>query len=103
MSANQIEQLTKRIETLELLLITKHKDKLTIKELSELTPYSESTIYKKKKLMTLGVHYSYSNGKNGKLIFDKKAIDFLNKGENENGESLHEKRQSVCLDQFLTQ
>jgi len=99
-SAN-IHDLLKRIEALEERLEKKEKKAkyLTIKQLAKKTGYSVSTLYDKVKLLELNKHYFKPN--KVKLLFDESAIDFLIKGEDRNGESLQEKRQSICLDQFL--
>ena len=100
MSAN-IHDLLRRIEALEERLEKKeNKSKyLTIKQLAKKTGYSVSTLYDKVKLMEINKHYFKPN--KSTLRFDESAIDFLVKGEYRNGESLREKRQPICVDQFL--
>lgn len=71
----------------------------TIEELSELTGYSVNYLYKKVSDLKKGEHYFKPNG--GKLLFDESSVDFLVKGENQNGESIHESRQPVYLGDFL--
>ena len=69
----------------------------SIEDFSKATGYSKHTLYKKIKLLQLNVHYFYSKGNSGKLLFDESAVDFLVKGGNNNGESIQETRQSVCV------
>lgn len=70
-----------------------------IKELSSRTGYSVNYLYKKVPSLKKGEHYFKPNG--GKLIFDESSVEFLIKGENQNGESIHESRQPVYLGDFL--
>jgi hypothetical protein len=71
----------------------------SMEELSELTGYSVNYLYKKVPKLKKGEHYFKPNG--GKLIFDESSVEFLIKGGNQSGESLHENRQPVYLGDFL--
>ena len=77
----------------------KPKKYFGIKELSIRTGYSVNYLYKKVSVLKIGEHYFKPNG--GKLIFDESSVDFLVKGGNQNGESIHESRQPVYLGDFL--
>ena len=96
-------ELLERIEALEIKLNSLEnvntKKYYSLDEFSELTGYSKHTIYKKLALLEKGQHYFKPNG--GKLIFDDSAVDFLIKGVNQNGKSLHETRQPIYLGDFL--
>lgn len=99
MSANPYKTIIIDDIKYKLVPVDEEKEKiLTIEELAKKTKISKHTIYKKVNTLTLGVHYFKPNG--GKLLFDESAIDFLIKGGN-NGESLHERGQSICLDNIF--
>lgn len=96
-------QLMERIEALEARLNSiqnvNSKKYYSLEEFSDITGYAKHTIYKKLALLKKDKHYFKPNG--GKLVFDDSAVDFLIKGGNQNGESLHESRQPVYLGDFL--
>ena len=103
MSINEIPYRTIILDDIKYKLVPVNEPKLqkeflSILELSELTNYSINTIYSKKKYMTEGKHYFKPN--NGKLLFDKSAIQFLIKG-GEDGEGIYKERQPICLDNIF--
>ncbi len=77
----------------------------TIDELSKKVKYSINTLYKKKKLMILGLHY-YQLEK-GKILFSDEAINFFlnsKKGvniENLKRNTIQETKQSISLSEYL--
>ena len=71
----------------------------SIEEMSQLTNYSVNYLYKKIPSLKKDVHYFKPNG--GKLIFDESSVEFLIKGRNQSGESIHESRQPVSIDEYF--
>lgn len=76
----------------------------TIEELSKKVPYTINTLYKKKKQMTLGLHYFQVP--NGKILFCDEAVSFfLNKSkgthENKQRNCVQEERKPLSLSEYL--
>jgi hypothetical protein len=79
----------------------------TIDEFSKKIKYSKHTIYKKKELLTNGVHY-FQQPK-GKILFCDEAISFfLNIKKGVHSESIkrnciQEKRESISIHKYFNQ
>lgn len=95
-SDEEYQRLLARIEALE--NSDKKTERFGIVQLSEKTGFKVNTLYKKIKALEFGVHYFKPNG--GKLLFDDSCVDILVEG-GRNGESIHQGRQSECVDNLL--
>jgi hypothetical protein len=113
--SKQINYLTSLVEELVLSsdMIEKEKKKsllkqksnksnyLSIRDLSERTTYSVSTLYSKIKLLKKGEHYFYSRGERGKLMFDESAVDFLARGTTYKKVNNTPIKKPIYIDDFL--